>query len=70
MKPSTSGKWCAPAEDSPDEVSIRACGLSLAPATADPSLHLQPAEEYQLWDNFIDQVAPDSGIVKSDFRSP
>lgn len=25
MKPSTSGKWCAPAEESPDEVSIRTC---------------------------------------------
>lgn len=48
MKPSTSGKWCAPAEEIPEE----------------------PVEEFQLWDNFIDHLTPDSGITKPDFRTP
>jgi len=48
MKPSTSGKWCAPAEEVTDE----------------------PAEEYQLWDNFIDNLTPDSGPMKPVFINP
>jgi hypothetical protein len=69
MKPSTTGRWCASAEQFPDEVSIRTFH-SMPCSDADMKSPLQHVDEYQLWDNFIDHLTPDSVSLKPDFTSP